>query len=63
MRTPKRDARNEVIQKFPETIAAFNRYVTEFPDGHELARLSGQGPILCEARYQFERATAPDEDS
>lgn len=62
MRTPKSDARNEVIQKFTETISAFNKYVDEFPDGEERLRLIGQGPKLCDARYQFERATAPDED-
>jgi len=57
-----RHARNEIIQKFTELIFAFNRYVTEYPDAKELARLMGQGPALSEARYQFERATAPDED-
>ncbi len=57
-----RHARNEIIQKFTELIFAFNRYVTEYPDSNELARLAGQGPALTEARYQFERATARDED-
>lgn len=56
MRTPKSDARNEVIQKFTETISAFNRYMEEFSDREELMRLMGQGPALIEARYQFSPA-------
>ena len=41
MRTRKSDARNEVIQKLTEAIAAFNGYLEEWPDGEERLRLIG----------------------
>lgn len=55
-------ARNEVIAKFTETIHAFNKYIEEWPDSDERARLVGQHPELVGARYRFERATAADEE-
>jgi len=58
VRTPKSDARNEVIQKFTEAILALGAYADRFP----YRERQGQLEALEELRDMFERSTAPNED-
>jgi hypothetical protein len=54
--------RNDVIAKFDDVANALRKYIEGVADSGERARLVGVLPRLRDVAYEFERATAPDED-
>lgn len=55
------EKRHDVIAKFDAVVRALDEYINQAGRG-EAVRLVGQLPALREARAEFERATAPDEE-
>jgi hypothetical protein len=56
-------ARNNTIAAFDDTLNALRSYIERYPDSEERVRLLGAEPALRDVRYQFERATAPEDES
>jgi hypothetical protein len=55
--------RNDTIAALDVAVVAVGAYIEQVTDSAERARLVGVLPDLRDARYRFERATAPEEEA